>query len=265
VSPMPSAAHPPPERRLRLDGPVNFRDIGGYPAADGRSVRWGRVFRSDSLETLTPLDLARIDDLGIRLVCDLRRDEERLSGPSKVEGYGQVRIEHLPIGGIAAETKDMAGRMLRGEIPEVSAAMMAEVYLTILELHPDSFGAVVRHAADAASLPMVVHCTAGKDRTGVASALLLAALGVDEETVAADYELSNEFQARARVAVVRPQLDAAGIEFAKVEAYFMAPRAVIAATLNGLRERWGGVESYLTGPAGLTPETIDRLRVNLLD
>ena len=87
-----------------VDGPVNFRDIGGYSTATGRSVRWGRVFRSDSLETLTPLDLARIDDLGIRLVCDLRRDQERIAGPSKVEGYGQVRIEHLPIGGIAAET-----------------------------------------------------------------------------------------------------------------------------------------------------------------
>jgi protein-tyrosine phosphatase len=143
--------------------------------------------------------------------------------------------------------------------------MMADVYLTILELHPDSFGAVVGHAADATSLPMVVHCTAGKDRTGVASALLLAALGVDEETIAADYELSNEFQAAARVAVVRPQLDAAGIEFAKVEAYFMAPRAVIAATLDGLRERYGGVEKYLTAHAGLAPETLDKLRVNLLD
>ena len=130
------------ERRLQLDGPVNFRDIGGYPTADGRSVRWGRVFRSDSLETLSPLDLTRIDELGVRLICDLRRDAERVAGPSKIEGYGQVRIEHLPIGSIAAETKDMAGRMLRGEIPEVSVAMMADVYLTILDLHPGSFGGV---------------------------------------------------------------------------------------------------------------------------
>ena len=240
---MSSAAQPPRERRLPLDGPVNFRDIGGYRTADGRSVRWGRVFRSDSLETLTPADIALLEQLGVRVVCDLRRDEERASAPSRVHGHPGLRVEHLPIGGIAAETKDMAGRMLRGEIPEVSAAMMADVYLTILELHPDSFGAVVGHAADAASLPMVVHCTAGKDRTGVASALVLAALGVDEETIAADYELSNEFQARARVAVVRPQLDAAGIEFAKVEAYFMAPGAVIAATLDGLRITRGTVES----------------------
>jgi protein-tyrosine phosphatase len=159
----------------------------------------------------------------------------------------------------------MAGRMLRGEIPEVSAAMMADVYLTILDLHPDSFGTVVARAADPASLPMVVHCTAGKDRTGVASAVLLAALGVDDDTIAADYELSTEFQARARVDAVRPQLDAAGIRFEKVEAYFLAPRAVIAATLDGLRERYGGVGGYLTGHAGLHRATLDKLRDALLN
>jgi protein-tyrosine phosphatase len=252
-------------RRLELDGPVNFRDLGGYATADGRRVRWGRVYRSDSLETLTPADLARLDELGIRLVCDLRRDEERAAAPSRVVGHGELRIEHLPIGGIAAETRDMAGRMLRGEIPEVSAATMAGVYLTILDLHPDSFGAVVSHAGDAASLPMVVHCTAGKDRTGVASALLLAALGVDDETIAADYELSNEFQAHARVAAVRPQLDAAGVQFEKVEAYFLAPREVIVATLEGLRERYGGVGEYLTGHARLAPATLDKLRNLLLN
>jgi protein-tyrosine phosphatase len=143
--------------------------------------------------------------------------------------------------------------------------MMADVYLTILDLHPHSFGAVVAHAADEASLPMVVHCTAGKDRTGVAAALLLAALGVDDEAIAADYELSTEFHSRARIAAVRPQLDAAGIEFERVEAYFLAPRAVIAATLDGLRKRYGGVEAYLTGPAGLAPETVDKLRTLLLN
>jgi protein-tyrosine phosphatase len=248
------------QRRLKLEGPVNFRDLGGYATADGRHVRWGRVYRSDSLESLTPADIARLDELGIRLVCDLRRDEERAAAPSRVDGHGDVRIEHLPIGGIAAETKDMAGRMLRGEIQAVSAAMMADVYLTILDLHPDSFGAVVAHAADAAELPMVIHCTAGKDRTGVASALLLAVLGVEDATIAADYELSTEFQARARVAAVRPQLEAAGVEFEKVEAYFLAPRAVIADTLGGVRERYGSVEGYLTKHAGIEPKTLDKLR-----
>jgi protein-tyrosine phosphatase len=253
------------QRRLDLDGPVNFRDLGGYRTRDGREVRWGRVYRSDSLHTLTQADLARLDELGIRLVCDLRRDAECAAGPSPIEGRDGMRVEHLPIGGLAAETRDMAGRMLRGEIPEVSVGMMADVYLTILELHPDSFGAVVAGAAREANLPMVVHCTAGKDRTGVASAVLLAALGVDEETIAADYELTNEFQARARIAAVRPQLEAAGIELANVEAYFLAPRAVMISTLRGLRERYGGASDYLKSEAALSQATLDNVRRLLLN
>ena len=88
-------------RRLELDGPVNFRDLGGYAIADGRHLRWGRVYRSDSLETLTPADIGRLDELGIRLVCDLRRDEERAAAPSRVAGHGDLRIEHLPIANTA--------------------------------------------------------------------------------------------------------------------------------------------------------------------
>jgi protein-tyrosine phosphatase len=253
------------ERRLALEGPVNFRDLGGYETADGRTVRWGRVYRSDSLERLTPADVLRLEELGVRFVCDLRRDAERATAPSRVLGHATIRIEHLPVGGIAAETKSMAARMMLGEIPEVSVEKMANVYLTILGLHPDSFGTVVARAADPDALPLVVHCTAGKDRTGVASALILGALGVDAQTIAGDYELSTEFHSRAKIAEIRPQLEAVGVEFAKVEAYWSAPEAVMTATLDGIRERWGGIESYLLGPADLSRETLDSLRLNLLD
>jgi protein-tyrosine phosphatase len=253
------------QRRLLLEGPVNFRDLGGYATADGYTVRWGRVFRSDSLQSLTPADVARLEELGVRLVCDLRRDEERATAPSPMVGQPGVQIEHLPVGGIAAETKTMAGRMMRGEIPEVSVDTMAGVYLTILGLHPDSFGEVVRRATDPGSLPMVVHCTAGKDRTGVACALVLGALGVDDDTIASDYELTTEYHSLAKIAQVRPQLEAVGIEFETVEAYWAAPRAVMVATLAGVHERWGGIEGYLRGPAELSAKALDKLRVNLLD
>jgi protein-tyrosine phosphatase len=253
------------ERRLPLEGPVNFRDLGGYATPDGRRVRWGRLYRSDSLEHLTPADIEVLDELGVRLVCDLRRDEERATAPSRMQGHPDLRIEHLPIGGIAAETKDMAGRMMRGEIAEVSVETMAAAYLTILELHADSFGTVVAHAADPANLPMVVHCTAGKDRTGVASALLLAALGVDDDTILDDYELTTRYHSAAWAAAVRPQLEAAGIDFPKVETYFLAARPIMGATLAGLRARYGSVGDYLTGAAGLAPATVDSLRRFLLN
>jgi protein-tyrosine phosphatase len=253
------------ERRLPMEGLVNFRDIGGYRTGVRRRVRWDRVYRSDSLESLTDADIEALEGLGVRLVCDLRRDEERADAPSRIEGHPDVRVEHLPIGGLAAETKGMSDRMMRGEIAEVGVETMAEVYTTILELHADSFGAVVTHAADPASLPMVVHCTAGKDRTGVASALILAALGVDEQTILADFELTSKYYSAAKIAEVRPRLEAAGIDFAKVETYFGASPAVMAATLAGLRARHGSVERYLTGPAALAPATLRALREQLLE
>jgi protein-tyrosine phosphatase len=253
------------ERRLPMEGLVNFRDLGGYLTGEGRRVRWDRVYRSDSLESLTDGDIEALEGLGVRLVCDLRRDEERAVAPSRIQGRPHVQIEHLPIGGLAAETKGMSDRMMRGEIAEVGVEMMAEIYTTILELHADSFGAVVSHAADPAGLPMIVHCTAGKDRTGVASALILASLGVEEETILADFELTAEYYSAAKIAEVRPRLEAAGIDFAKVETYFGASPAVMEATLAELCARHGSVESYLTGPAGVAPATLGALREQLLE
>jgi protein-tyrosine phosphatase len=142
---------------------------------------------------------------------------------------------------------------------------MADVYTTILELHADSFGAVVTHAADPASLPMIVHCTAGKDRTGVASALILAALRAEEETILADFELNAEYYSAAKIAEVRSQLEAAGIDLAKVETYFGASPAVMAAMLADLRARHGSVEGYLMGPAGVAAATIAALRDQLVE
>lgn len=253
------------ERRLPMEGLVNFRDLGGYVTGHGRRVRWDRVYRSDSLEGLTDADLEALDALGVRVVCDLRREEERAVAPSRVQGNPDVRIEHLPIGGLAAETAGMSDRMMRGEIAEVGVETMAGVYMTILELHADSFGAVLGLAADPASLPMIVHCTAGKDRTGVASALILAALGVEEEAILADFALTAEYYSAAKIAEVRPRLEAAGIDFAKVETYFGASPAVLAATLAELRTRYGSVEGYLTGRAGVAPTTIAALRDELLE
>lgn len=253
------------ERRIPMDGPLNFRDLGGYRTADGRRVRWGRLYRSDSLESLSATDLLLLGRLGIRLVCDLRRDEERERAPSRVVGLDSIAIENLPVGGLAAETRTIAKRMMRGEISELSAESMAAIYIEILDTYPLTWGGVVSRAAEAENLPLVVHCTAGKDRTGVASALLLRAVGVVEADALDDYELSHRYHSRQVIAKVRPLLETKGVEFAKVESYFAASRAVMAATLNGLEDRYGSVEEYLTGPASVDARQLDALRCLLLE
>jgi protein-tyrosine phosphatase len=253
------------ERLVPLDGAMNFRDLGGYRGADGRRVRWGRVYRSDNLGGLSDADAEMLTALDVRLVCDLRRDEERATAPNRLPDHPKLRMEHLPIGGMAAETATMTTRMMQGEIRDIGPDVMAEVYSTLLEAYADTFGTIVRYAADRANHAMVVHCTAGKDRTGVASALLLAALGVDDKSIVDDYELTTRFHSEPRLAELRPQLEAVGVDLARVETFFTAPRAVMELTLAGLRETWGSVESYLTGPAGVTGATLDALRAALLD
>jgi protein-tyrosine phosphatase len=251
------------ERLLPLEGTVNFRDLGGYPTADGRHVRWGRVYRSDALSELSDDDLALLARIGLGHVCDLRRDAEAALAPDRLPD--RVSVELLPIGGVAAETVGMPERIMAGEITDVDIDMMAGVYTTILRYHPDSFGAVARRAAAAKATPMVVHCTAGKDRTGMASALLLSLVGVSDDHVAEDYELSHRYYSHRKIADVRPHIEAAGVEFARVEAFFGAPRAVMHKTLEELRDTYGSAEGYLLGPAGVDRSTIEAIRAALLD
>ena len=248
-----------------MEGPVNFRDLGGYRTTDGRRVRWGRVYRSDCLSSLTGGDLGSLRSLGVRTVCDLRRDEERDENPSRVAGEEGIELVPLPIGGLSAETRTIATRMMRGEVEELSAARMAEIYLEILEEYPAVWRELVGRAGSEQSLPLVVHCTAGKDRTGVASALILAALGVEDGDIVSDYELSHDLYSAALIASVRPRLEAKGVEFARVENYFAASAAVMEATLAGIGDRYGGVERYLIERAGLAPGRLDSLRKRLLE
>jgi len=252
------------DRRVPLDGAVNFRDLGGYIGAGGRQVRWGRVFRSDHLAELSDSDLAVLQALGIRHICDLRRDPERESFPNRLPAAAPISIDHLPIGGAAAETKGMADRMLRGEISQVTVASMAEIYRLILEMHPDVIGTVIERAADPSRHAMVIHCTAGKDRTGLASAMLLHALGVDEETIFDDYQLTTAYYSAGREPQLREQMESVGVSFENVETFFNASRDVIAATFELVRRDHGSIDAYLSGPAGISSDLIAGLRAGLL-
>ena len=177
-----------PVRRVGLDGPANFRDLGGYRAGAHR-LRRGRVFRSDSLSRMTESDVRHVvDELGVVTVVDLRAGHEVETyghGPLGSEG---VLVHHLPI---ADETRPE--RIERPpDAPDPSTLTLDRIYLLMLDRYADRFVGVLRTLADDANHPIVFHCAAGKDRTGLVAALLLSLLGVDDETVAADYALTSE-------------------------------------------------------------------------
>lgn len=255
------------QRLVVLDGTLNMRDLGGYPTQDGRSTRWGRAYRADGLDRLSDADHELWADLGIAVVCDLRHDDELQQAPSRLPG--EVRSVRAPIGPTGGEAdsvyRDYTERLWSGELADVSVADMVTIYTVMLEERGEAFGAVLGTIADDANQPLVFHCTAGKDRTGVTAALLLSAMGVPDNVVVADYALTDRYRTPVRLAEIEPELEGAGLALERVLPLFSAPAPVMAGTLAWLNTEYDGAAAYLSRRAGLGPTDLDSLRDSLLE
>ena len=251
-------------RHLDLDGPSNFRDLGGLPLADGGSTRFGLVFRADRLCTLSDADLRRLEAAGIRQVFDLRSEAEADEFPDRLPvGASYARLPMTSDEKFQART--VFERIVAGEIRSYGEAEMADGYLRILENFGSQF---VRIAAQVASgEPTVVHCTAGKDRTGVASMLLLDLAGVAATDIVADYALSSlrrpspqydYTEARSMM----PMLEDHGLDPADFAPLWEARPAVMEATVEALHGRWGSAAGYLA-EAGMDEAGIAAVRAVL--
>jgi protein-tyrosine phosphatase len=179
-------------RRLPLEGAANFRDLGGYPSSDGRYLRWGLVYRSGQLADLTARDYQFLNSLSIRLVCDVRTEAERGRFPTRWIGQAPETVA-VPIG----QNRDASVRLeeLRRRLASASAGgpyVATSSYNRDVIDFAGQYGVVLRRLA-AGDLPAVEHCTAGKDRTGIFSAILLTALGVPRDLVIQDYLLTNRY------------------------------------------------------------------------
>ena len=148
------------ERLVPLEGTLNFRDLGGYRTADGRHVRWGRVFRSDALGQLTDADLPSLERLGVRLVCDFRDDYETEKAPSRLPGHPDLRMERFPIGAggdttaVGGDRKDgLTDLVLAGRLGEVSPEMLGDFYVGMLESRSEPLVAVLERGAGPATHP----------------------------------------------------------------------------------------------------------------
>ena len=252
------------ERRITLEGAVNFRDIGGYPTADGRLVRWGRVFRSDGLSRLTDADLVVLSRLGVRHVFDFRTPSEAADAPNRLPEAPPVAYHNLPVSHGRFDFVQAVKRLKAGDTSWLTPDFMVNGYLGSLSLHGETWGRVIRHIAGASDGATVYHCTGGKDRTGACTALILLVLGVSEETVIADHQLSNHFIAEL-LPKINQMLAAYGVDPDILMPYLTAPRECITAFLETLHAQFGSAAAYLQEKGGLSAETLDQLRQNLLD
>jgi protein-tyrosine phosphatase len=240
------------ERLIELGGATNFRDVGGYPTAEGRRTRWRALFRADGLSRLTDADLVVMADLGLRTVVDLRSSYELEQGRFPVERV-PVAFHHFPLLDALPDperftlTPGMLGVQYREMVRDAAPQIASALRLLVLP----------------GSLPAVIHCTAGKDRTGVLFAVLLSLLGVDDGTVVEDYARSSANMTRLRAQLIarypegRETIEAADEMFAARPEY-------IEDLLADLREEYGSITGYAAA-AGVGPDVVDALRSALLE
>lgn len=259
-------------RGVPLQGAANFRDLGGYSAANGKHVRWGQVFRSNGLSTLTDADYKTVGDLDVRLVCDLRTDQERKTQPTVWRGGKAVPVFlNSPKAGL-----DMDMRALFGNGPPTPEAVRAN-FIGFYKLMPEAYAGEYKAMFEkllAGDAPMLVHCSAGKDRTGVASALILTALGVPRAQVIADYAMSetlldNESTRRAMAAGAKSD-DPNAAMFAKLppeitRVLMRTEPAYVEAALDAVTAKYGSVEAYLDKVLGVDAKDLASLRARYLE
>lgn len=257
------------ERLLPLQGGRNFRDIGGYRSADGRQVRWGRIYRSGVMAGLTAADMTYLSGLGLEVICDLRSHQERTAQPNPF-----IKSETALVVGTDYDMMSMPG-LVRATTRADAIAAFGDAYVDFTDKlapqYTDMFARLVRH-----DTPLAFNCSAGKDRTGTAAALILSVLGVPRETILADYALSEVYSpSRDLMKMAAHSGGVPGIPPEQAKAFAAMPPevikvmmgsdpAVMAHALAKMDEQFGGPVELTKARFGLTDAKIAYLRQTYL-
>lgn len=250
------ADEPALDRVIHLQGTTNTRDIGGYETSDHRTLRWRQIIRSENLSRLTESDFRQLEEMGIKTVVDLRTEREREQAPTVWQGDHPPQFYHFPIGDANNEWFNAQRKLVKSNrfTEEDSLAHMVEGYRMIADEGPASFQQLMNLVLDQSNWPILVHCSAGKDRAGVAAALILEALGVDRATIMEDFLLTNEVgrsEAKSVVLSKERKKSGSGRNFGKgpsPEAWFpiVGVRAeMLEAFYASVEERYGSMEAFL--------------------
>lgn len=247
-------------RHLVFDGPINFRDLGGIPTKEGKRTKWGKIFRSDKLSELSDNDLVKIKDLGITTVVDFRTNSEVEEEPDRLPEELGITSFHLAMGDDFGkdQMKEMINQFNGLDSLQIEQKM-GELYSQMPMKWPQSYKSYFAELLKPESTPLLFHCTAGKDRTGMASALLLYSLGVDKNTILKEYELSNFYYA-AKAKKYMKFFKLYGID-PEVGRSLMFNKAIYLETVfNTMAKEYGSVDNYLADALGVDDLAKEKLK-----
>lgn len=248
-------------RVVALDGGINFRDIGGYVNNQGRTVKWRKIMRCGHLANLSDNDLDSLEQIGINKIHDFRRSEEQEQSPSCAVRAEFIDDYQISIGDISRFWEFLFGGELTAES---SHTLVVNSYRNCIDAVIPAFSRFMRHIVDNADNASVFHCSAGKDRTGMAAALILSALDVPRQTIVEDYMLTIEhYDSERLIDLVEGHLRDAKVETWDREwlvPYCSVHQDNILAFLEAIDASYGDVKNYLITALGLSQADLDKMQ-----
>ena len=253
------------ERKLGMQGTPNFRDFGGYRTVEGRLVKWGFLFRSGQLSNLSDQDVALLASLELDLVCDFRRLEEQEGDPSRLPSRKAPRIASLPITpGSNAEFFEQVGGQLGNR--QAMFDFMVEINRDFAEAQTETYARMFREILDVEDARFLVHCAAGKDRTGFAAAIILLALGVSQEVVMQDYMLTRRFFSPHReVDRLRQKYQMQNMDAESILPMLEVHEDYLSRALMAITQAYPSTDVYLEEALGMGSAEVAELRARYLD
>lgn len=254
-------------RHVELDGAENFRDLGGYATAEGKQVRWGLFYRSDNLAGLSDADLAKLESLGIRLVCDFRSPVEKRAEPDRLP-EPKPQVAELEIFDDAFAMQEFRSRIRSGDLGDLDLrqALIEGNRLFATKFAP-VYAAMFERLSQRENLPAVIHCSAGKDRAGFGAAMILSVLGVPRETVVEDFLLTNLYTARKieRTLWMIRLTSLFRVDAERVRPALGVERAYLEAAFDEIGRRYGDFDRYRREALGLDDAELAAFRALALE
>jgi protein-tyrosine phosphatase len=248
------------QREVKLQGAINFRDLGGYATKDGKHVKWGKIYRSAALNHLTDSDISKLEGLSLSRVADFRGPYEVKIAEDRLPA--NVNRISLPAGSENIGDSNYMKQMIRQMKNDSSLIGFYSDLTPFKDRYQPVFKELLTISPDSAFL---FHCTAGKDRTGIAAALILYALGVDEHTIMEDYLATNYYRRAENDKAVGMMVKAYGLDEVTARKMMGAKPEYLQATFTAIKTQYGSMNNYLEKGLGLTKSDLSQLKKAYLD